>query len=199
MKRPLVLAYLVLGSGAFALVGVLADHDWVIDTGVGCSVLFALVHAIAFVVRARKRKTPAMLDRSGRWILGVTLGAVIGVLALNFSIAAIYVGAKGENHELEAGLAWLVIMLVLAVRAWVVPTARRAAVLQVVSIFLGIPQLVGLAILANRSAGYADPVPDTVLVVTFAVIAAAGPVLDKLYASVADRDPSPLPEAIVHH
>lgn len=199
MNRPLILAYLVLGAGAFALVGVLLDHDWIIDTGAGCGALFAFVHAIAFVVRVRKRKKPALLDRTGRWILGITLGTVIGMLVLNFAIAALYVGRTSKHYELEGGLAWLVIMLVLAVRAWVLPSPRRAAVLQIVSMFLGVPQLIGLVIVVNRATAYLDPLPDTVLMVTFAVIAAAGPVLDKLYASVADRDSGPLPEAIVHH
>lgn len=199
MKRKrLVLAYLVVGCGALALVGQLGGSERATAIGAGLAVMLALVHAIAFFVRVRKRRLPALLDAHGRRILACALAAVIGVLLANFTFIAIHVDGKVTSAESGTSFGWLVVMLVVAVRAWLVRSARRAGVLYLVAVWLGIPQILGM-LLSSLRAGFADKaVVDTLLLVSFVVIVAAGAVLDRLYADVADRDPGPLPEAIVH-
>lgn len=192
MKRPLILAYLVLALGVLALAGLAVDNDPMAATGIVFGVLVASVHGVSFCVRVRGRKEPALLDRTGKWILHITLGAMAGVVIACFVLVVLYDPASGA-----LGFGWMVILGVLAYRAWIVTSARRAGVLQLVAVVVGIPQLMVTFLRVEDAQDAPHDVLAIVVPIAFLVISAAGPVLDKLFASVEDRVPGKIPDAVV--
>ena len=92
----------------------------------------------------------------------------------------------------SVGLVWLLLLVILAYRAWLVPSARRAGLMQIVAVLLGMPLMVVNVVRADRAVSASI---EYVLLFAFAVISVAGPILDKLYNSVEDRQPSNVPLA----
>jgi hypothetical protein len=203
----LILAYLIVALAAVALVGALIGNKGMLGIGGVFAYLFAMIHGISFMVRARKRRDPAALDPMGRRILAATLGAMAASALGNLVAASLILEGRAgvEPNQLVGLSVWMVLMSVLCWRAWIVPSARRAAILQLVSVIFAVPSILTATLTTHRVEGAVTRVrieTDAVLVtgmfVAFAVVCCAGPVLDRLFADAPDKDPTDLvPEAIV--
>jgi hypothetical protein len=205
--RRLILAYLIVALAAVALVGALIGSKPMLGLGGVFAYLFAMIHAISFMVRARKRRDPAALDPLGRRILAATLAAMAASALGNLVTASLLLQGRADvqPNQLVGLSVWMVLMAVLCWRAWIVPSARRAAILQLVSVIFAVPSILTAMVTTTRHDGVVTKVgleTDAVLVtgmfVAFAVVCCAGPVLDRLFADTPDKDTTQLlPEAIL--
>lgn len=202
MHRRLILAYLIVGLAMLALVGALTGNQVALAFGGSFGYLLAMMHGVSFFVRSRKRRAPAELDRTGTLILATTLGALAAVAVGNLIVVTLTLQGHPEVPPATIGSVsvWMVLVGVLCWRAWIVPSARRAAVLQLVAVMLALPSLIGSIadaqrILALRGSAMARM--NTGMFIGFVVVACSGPVLDKLFAIVGDKQPEVVPEAIV--
>ena len=211
-RRPrLILAYVVVGLGIMALMGAITHHKSALIFGAMFGYLAAMVHGLTFALRARSRAEPAVLLGASRWILGATLVAVAGTALANFILVAVYVGSDRASTSADAtpALAWAVAVMVLCYRVWVRPSARRAGFLQVIAVAFAVPGMLVTIARVTRpfydgERGLVHHVPHdarivlgTAMFVTFIVVAAAGPVLDKLFASIDDREVNVPPAAVL--
>jgi hypothetical protein len=202
----LILAYLIVGFAVLALVGGVIGNVQLAVTGIAFGYMLAMIHGVSFFIRVRKRRAPARLDPTGRRILAATLGAVGAVAIGNLITVTVVLQGKTVVAPAQLGAVslWMVLIGVLCWRAWILPSARRAGVLQIVAVLLAMPGVFGTVIEAT------DPKRSppmlalgdrgalaTGLFIAFAVVTCAGPVLDKLFAAVPDKEPEVVPEAVL--
>lgn len=202
MHRRLILAYLIVAMAVLALLGAVMGSEVGLRSGAAFGYLFAMIHAVSFFVRSRKRRAPAALERTGKLILATTLGAVAAVAIGNLIVVSLLLGGHKDVPPATIGSTsvWMVLVGVLCWRAWILPSARRAAVLQLVAMMLALPSLIGPVADAGKKFAASDSaiaMMTTALFTAFAVVACSGPVLDKLYSIVGDKEPELVPEAIV--
>ena len=202
MHRRLILAYLIVGLAIVALIGAVTGSDPALAIGGLFGYLFAMIHGVSFFVRSRKRRAPGDLDRTGKLILATTLGALAAVAIGNLiTVTLTLEGHRGVPPATIGSVSvWMILVGVLCWRAWILPSARRAAVLQLIAVMLALPSLFGplgdaghLFELSKASMRMLT----TGMFIGFAVVACSGAVLDKLYAVVDDKQPEIVPEAIV--
>jgi hypothetical protein len=192
----LFLAYLIVGLGALTLVGAVTQRITALALGSVFGWLAATIHAISFLMRSRRRRAPGELLGSARAILAVTLAALAAAALGNLLAVMFHVGrssAAAAHGGTAAALA--IAVIVLAWRAWLVPSARRAAVLQICATWIAVPAMFRTVVEAKRSMPGAWL--STSLFVSFVVVGCAGAALDKLFASVHDRGSDVVPRAIV--
>jgi hypothetical protein len=202
VHRRLILAYLIVGLAMLALAGAVTGNTTALAMGGSFGYLLAMIHGVSFFVRSRKRRAPAALERTGTLILAITLGALAAVALGTLILVSLTLKGHREVPPATIGSVsvWMVLVGVLCWRAWIVPSARRAAVLQLVAVLLALPSLIGSIADAQRVLalhGSAMARMNTGMFIGFAVVACSGPVLDKLFAIVGDKQPEVVPEAIV--
>ena len=206
-RPPLILAHVVVGLGILALAGALFHRREAVVFGAMFGYLAAMVHGLSFALRVRGRREPAVMLGSARGILAATLIAVAGTALANFILVAVYVGTdKCGPIDATPALAWAIALLVLCWRVWIRPSARRAGVMQIIAVAFAVPGiLITVSQAAARGAIHRVPmlasdvrlVLDTSMFVTFIVVAAAGPVLDNLFASIDDQPSHAPPVAVL--
>ena len=191
----LVLAYVIVALGAVALAGALTGSLTALVLGAVLGWLCAIVHSVSFVVRTRTRRDAADLAGSARTILAATLIAMAAAAGGNLLAVALYFDrSQVSGADGGAAAVWAIMVMVLAWRAWLVPSARRAAVLQACAVWLAVPTMFTTVVDANRHRP-SEHLLDTSLFVAFVIVGVAGAVLDKLFASVHDRGPDVVPKA----
>jgi hypothetical protein len=191
----MILGYVVVGFGGLALAAALTGDGALIAVPAVFGYFLAIIESIAFLRRARQRKAPALLLGAARPILAVTLLALVGVIAANGALAAHYHPLAGAGGP---AVVWPILIALLAYRAWIVPSARRVAILQLFAVTFAMPGVLG-AMVAHHLPRRAHATTDTALFIGFIIVAAAGVVLDRLYASLGDRGTDRVPEATLRH
>jgi hypothetical protein len=193
----LVLAYVIVLLGAVALAGAIAGSLPALVLGAVFGWLTAILHSVSFFVRSRKRRDASDLAGSARTILAVTLIAMAASAGGNLLAVAVHSDRPRVTYaDGGAAAVWAILVVVLCWRAWLVPSARRAAVLQAVAVWFAVPTMFTTVVDANRH-GASDALLATSLFVAFVIVGVSGAALDKLFASVHDRGPDVVPKAIL--
>ena len=192
-RRRLVLAYVILGAGALAAAGGLLGSETALRGGAGLAYLAALVHLVSFLIRGVPRRRPAILVGSGRTILAGCVGALLVVVGFNLIvvIGGWWTPRNARPADASAAVIAAVATLASAAALWRRPSARRAALLNVVALMV-----LALTMVAWLAPGAAAPgadhgARDVILAINLVVVIAVGISLDRLFASVDDAPAGP--------
>ncbi len=161
----------------------------------GLAILLGAVHAAMFTHQFAGRTAPAELHGWPRRIFLLALIAILAVVIGNAVLISLYLDRVISTARAIPSYLVLVLLGILVARTWRVPSARRAATIHLAAMFLGIPVVFGMYGL-YRIAG-AEILAGATFVTCF-VMLAAGTVLERVFGSARDSDPSTIPSATVH-
>jgi hypothetical protein len=190
--RGLLFTTVMLGFMAMTLAGAVLHSEGLLIVGGLVGYLAAMVHGIYFCVLTFRRKRAWQLAGATRVIHACAIGGLGLAVALNLILVLRYI----EPARATMVVAWAMAILVLAYRAWMVPSPRRAGVLQLVAVVVAVPSIFVQVVSWSLSTSVVvQHQLDTSLFVYFIAVAASGPVLHRLFASRPDPDEAVLPSA----